>query len=224
MHNLVHPSRSLCVVVDVTGYSSRRGPEQQFAQHALVAVLTEAYARAGIEHAGLPVQPRGDGEIAVLPAGVNEPAVLAEFTTALEGALCKTNRHLNQRSRLRLRVAVHQGLVWPGETGFVGDAVIAACRLVDATEFRLVMAAHPHSDLALIVSSDIYHDVIRHEFTNGLRPDTFTPISVTTKAFRHRAWLYVARATRISLPARRRPILATHRTPGQAGHIRRLAQ
>jgi hypothetical protein len=193
MRDPERPRRSLCIAVDLTGYSTRYGPDQEFAQHAMAVTLRHAYARAGLDRSRLPIQPRGDGELALLPSDIDEPTVIADLIHGHHDALQHTNRHLQQQSRLRLRLAIHQGLAWRGQTGFLGEAVVTVCRLVDSAELRQALTTRPRADLAVIVSHDIYHSVIEHNFPHGIPAAAFTPITIhiPDKNFHHRAWIQV---------------------------------
>jgi hypothetical protein len=74
----------------------------------------------------------------------------------------------------------------------VGDAVIAACRLVDCRELRAAFAIHPGRDLGLIVADDLYRDVIAHGYP-GLDLAAFTEVKIRIpeKGFEETAWTCV---------------------------------
>ena len=59
------------VAVDVAGFSQRSVAEQARAQDDLEIAMTQAAASVGLERERWYRQPRGDGELAVLPQGVN---------------------------------------------------------------------------------------------------------------------------------------------------------
>jgi hypothetical protein len=95
--------------------------------------------------------------------------------------------------RIRLRVSIHQGLVHlDGANGFPGNAVIEVCRLCEAKPLKQALARFPDAGVGLIVSSDIYRDVIT-EYPEELRPDRFRRVEVRhpDKEFREWAWICV---------------------------------
>jgi hypothetical protein len=129
----------------------------------------------------------------VLPGGVAEPTVVGKLVPAIDRLLRARNRDFLPEAKVRLRVAIHQGLVHlDGATGFPGEAVVAVCRLLDARPLKRALAAFPTAAVALIVSEEIYRDVVHEEY-EGLRPERFRMVQVDMpdRGFRARAWICV---------------------------------
>lgn len=191
-----HGVRRLCVAVDLERYSRRDNPGQQAAQAGMVRVLREAGERAALERAHWATQQQGDGELALLPPGVDEARVIALLVRELRAGLFQYNRHANASARLRMRVAIHQGITYVAENGFAGDAVNVVCRLRDAPPAKTALERYRKADLVLIVSQTIYEDVIAHDVYD-LRSEEFSRVHVELqdKGFNAPAWIYVSDRT-----------------------------
>jgi tetratricopeptide (TPR) repeat protein len=187
------PVRTMCVTVDIEAWSRRRVPEQLKAQQVLTEVLDEACRHARLDRGLWDRQPNGDGEVAVLPSGIDESAAIADLIREMATALQQHNRHLNDANRVRLRMAMGSGLAFRGQNGFAGRVVIEACRLLDSEPVRRALNDYPHTDLAVIVSDDLYQDVIVNDFRD-LRADDFWQVKAVLpgKGFSADAWVFVA--------------------------------
>jgi hypothetical protein len=185
--------RRLCIAVDLEHYSLRPDSAQVEAQRAMTGLLREAGQHGALERAQWHIQPQGDGELALLPPGIDEAYVITSLMHQLHSGLHRYNRHAGPAARLRMRIAVHEGLTYVAESGFAGDAVNTVCRLRDAQESKEALRAS-QSDLLLIVSERIFHDVICGDDTYELPPASFreTEIIMADKGFRARAFMYTA--------------------------------
>ncbi|PZF95102.1 hypothetical protein C1I93_15755 [Micromonospora endophytica] len=188
-----HPERRLLVCVDMERYSRRGNIQQYQAQQDFHRLLREAADEVGMDRVGWTTQQAGDGELAVLPRDVPEARVIGRFLPELNRRLRQYNASRLPEARIRLRVAVHQGMVHlDGANGFPGQAVVMVSRLCDAAPVRRALAAFPDTGVALVVSADIYRDVVT-EYPEEIRPDRFRKIEVVhaDKGFREPAWLCV---------------------------------
>jgi hypothetical protein len=185
-------SRRVCVVLDIEKFSGRGNVSQLAMQRSLREIAIRAAGHARLHWRDIEVEEKGDGLLMQLPADADEPRVLP----ALVNGHCLAVRAVNLLApgprRIRLRMALTQGIRHVGATGRVGDAVIAACRLVDCRELRAALAAHPSRDLGLIVADDLYRDVIAHGYS-GLDPAAFAEVKVRIpdKGFEQTAWTCV---------------------------------
>ncbi|GIF96647.1 hypothetical protein [Catellatospora citrea] len=184
--------RQLCLFADIEGYSRHRAPEQVEAQHRLLQVMWYACSTAGVRIHPSHRQDQGDGQLLLLQPGVDEATVIAGLITGLRDALYEVNRNIGW-GRLRLRAALSQGAIQVGATGYIGVAVVAASRLLDSPDLRTALAKSRHTDLALIVTDDLYQDVIRQGHS-GLDAARFQRVQVANrkKAFRATGWVHVA--------------------------------
>ncbi|MFI5842518.1 hypothetical protein ACIA8K_22700 [Catenuloplanes sp. NPDC051500] len=181
--------RRLCLVTDVVGYSRHSNAEQVDAQTRLTRVMRYACARAGIVWPQ--PQKQGDGELLVMRPGLDEAQAVPALILGLRHGLYETNRDGGLFGRLRMRAALAQGTIANSASGFVGDAVIAACRTIDAPQVRAAMAEDDAIDLAIAVTDDIYRDVIAHRYP-GLDRDEFrrTAVALPDKGYEGTVWLH----------------------------------
>jgi hypothetical protein len=93
---------------------------------------------------------------------------------------------------MRLRAAISQGAIQVAATGYVGPAVVTAARLLDSSVLRTALAKGSSSDLAVIVTDDLYRDVVSQGHS-GLVAAMFRRVSVSNpgKAFKATGWLRV---------------------------------
>jgi class 3 adenylate cyclase len=201
------PDRRVLIAVDMESYSGRDNVLQHRAQLAFREVMTTACDELGLDRANWQIQQGGDGELAILPQGTSERAILARLTPVLDRLLRETNRGLSSGARIRLRVGVHEGPVHlDGANGYPGEAVVTVCRLVDSTQLKQALKQFPEAAVALIVSDRLFQDIVRQY--QDLRPDHFHQVTarVPDKGFEAAAWIYVpgeripATGTRPDLP------------------------
>jgi hypothetical protein len=167
------------VAVDVEGFSERNVAEQARAQDDLELAMAHAAERAGLQHERWYRQPRGDGELAVLPPGADGLALVNDYPRELASAVADIN-HANRGPRLRLRLAIHHGAVVPGRFGPVGRAPVVISRLVDSEVIRQQLRRRSDLDIVLIASATVYDEVIQSRLHN-LDPDAFRRVTVRAK-------------------------------------------
>ncbi|HEV8562922.1 MAG TPA: hypothetical protein VGR06_41940 [Actinophytocola sp.] len=168
------------VAVDIERFSKLTARDQRAAQMLLARALTRAAAAAGLAREGWYRQPTGDGELAVLPADTDVALVVANFTDHLVRALRRLRADTRAHPKLRLRMAIHHGPLAGGLFGPVGPALVVTCRLLDSRPARAALAGNPDCDLVLIVSRQLYQDVVVSGF-RGLVSDRFQPMRTTVK-------------------------------------------
>ncbi len=175
----------LVVAVDVEGFSHMGILDQTAVLFRLKEVLDRAAERAGLVRDEWLRQPRGDGELAILPADSDVSRVVADFAHEVAEELRR-----GSRPRLRLRISMHHGALTAGVFGPIGDALIVACRLLDAESARETLAGNPGEDVVVVVSQRLYEDVVATRF-RGLRPDRFRPVAEHVKGRTHHGYLCV---------------------------------
>ncbi|MFJ8580847.1 hypothetical protein [Micromonospora sp. NPDC093277] len=188
-----HPERRLLVCVDMERYSRRSNLQQYEAQKEFHSLLRGAASAVGLDRMTWSTQQAGDGELAILPRDVPESQVIGRFVPELNRRLRAYNASRVEAARIRLRIAVHQGLVHlDGANGFPGAAVVLVCRLCDARPVKRALAAFPEAGVALVVSTEIFRDVVR-EYPEEMRPERFQRIraSHADKDFEEYAWVCV---------------------------------
>ncbi|MGC5290595.1 hypothetical protein [Micromonospora sp. DT231] len=182
----------LCMAADVASYSQRPNHLAERTQSWLVRALADARRAAGLDESAVAVQAQGDGQFAVLPVGIDESTVIPRLVGGLADALRRTNVGLGPAERVRLRVALHRGLMKPADSGWVGAAAIAVHRILDSPPLRAALRDNPGVDYVLGLPDVLYRDVIRHSALPPL-PDAFTEVTVDLpeKQFVEHSWLHV---------------------------------
>ncbi|MEW9529412.1 hypothetical protein [Microbispora sp. NPDC049125] len=195
MASLPPAVRRLCLVVDVEGYSTRGNPQAVEIQNRLLWSMWHACRAAGVDPRRCDQQDRGDGQLILLPPAIDEAFAVPRLLLGTQAAMHRVNRRPQDVGRIRLRAALAQSPVHKAATGYVGDAVIHACRMLDSHLLRRALAGSPAADLAALVSADIYQGVIAHGY-GGLDPHGFrrVEVDVPDKGFSAPAYLFVPRA------------------------------
>ncbi len=192
MGDFADPDRRVIVAVDMESYGGRDNVLQYRAQLAFQKIMKEACDELGFDRVNWLMQRGGDGELAILPPGTSERAVVLQLTPTVDRLLREQNRGLAPGTRVRLRIGVHEGPVHlDGANGYPGEAVVTVCRLVDSPQLKSALRRFPGAEVALIVSDRIYQDFVRRY--RDLRPDHFLRVaaSLPEKDFEAVAWIYV---------------------------------
>lgn len=182
----------LCMAADVSGYSGRTNPETERIQRELVRLLSRARRTAGIDDFAVAPQPQGDGQFTVLPPGIDEAMVIPRLVQGIHSGLREVNRAAAAGDRIRLRVALHRGLVKEGDNGWIGVAPIAVHRILDCPALRTALREHTAADYVLGLPDVLFHDVVAHAVEPPL-PADFAPITVDLpeKNFIEHGWLHI---------------------------------
>ena len=182
--------RHLLVAVDAAGYGAGTDQEHLAWQSGLSAVLDAAAARANLRRDRWLTQQAGDGELAVLPRDEPEPIVVDQYVRYLDEALTAHNANPASRRKLRLRMAIHFGTAMPADNGYSGQGVVAVSRRVDSAAVKNALAAAPQACLAVILSRQVFDDVVRQGHVS-VQPADFAKVSVQVKEFQDEAWVKV---------------------------------
>jgi hypothetical protein len=177
------------VAIDVEGFSQRHTAEQARLQDDLERAMAQAAMDAGMDRARWYRQPRGDGELAVLPERADGLSLVADYPRALAATVAAINDAGASGLRLRVRMAIHHGAVAPGRFGPVGAAPVEVSRLLDAETVRQRLRQHGDIDIALIVSATIYNEIIQSRLRD-LNPDAFRRTIVRAKGITYVGYLY----------------------------------
>jgi hypothetical protein len=193
--------RRMCLAFDLEKYSRGSDADQREKQRAMMQMVERACERGALERAHWLREQQGDGELAVLPPGIDEPRVIVALWREFREGLHQYNEHANEKARLRMRVAVHEGVTYIGENGFVGTSVNTVCRLRDSHEAKDALN-DAAGDLVLIASDRIYHDSIYgpNAFDLPAAGFTKTVIEMPDKDFRTTAYIYAGGAARPGRP------------------------
>jgi len=188
--------------VDVQGYGTRDDVAQSEIQRVLLEMLDTAAVRARVNRRRWRRQPKGDEELALIPAGEAPQRVIGEFCLELDAALHRYNLQAVGAQRLRLRLAIDEGLVQEAPNGFVGRAVVGASRLVNSQPVREALQREPYADLVVALSHGVFRDWVDSGRV-ALKRNQFHRVRIREKEVDEDAWLWVPDAQ-----ADRAPIVA----------------
>jgi hypothetical protein len=185
------------LVVDAEKFSAHRDTELPDVHMEIRHALAKACAESGLGETWNAVrflESTGDGVLAVLPHEASA-ALIDPFPRMLQKALDDAAPDLRARDlRLRLRVALHVGLVddeRPDAPG-ISTATVDVNRLLDSDPLR---DALKHSDpgvtfAVFLLSEDIFRPYVLGGRTS-LRESQFTEVAVKVNQYARPAYLYV---------------------------------
>jgi hypothetical protein len=171
------------------GHPARSDLDRHAVRTALYVGLRRSFDGEGIPFRECHWEDRGDGTLLAVPPVADTTILLTTLLERLRAEVRRHNEVSAMTAQLRLRVAVHTGVVhWDGE-GLVGTAVNHAFRLLDAEQLKLALD-EAGADLALIASERVYDDVIRHGL--GLvDPSEYQRVVISVKETVTPAWIRV---------------------------------
>ncbi|XVQ12321.1 hypothetical protein ACQP1W_07085 [Spirillospora sp. CA-255316] len=215
------------LVVDAEKFSAHPDAKLPDVHMEIRHVLEKACQASGLGEAWENVrfmESTGDGVLAALPHE-SSPALIDPFPRRLQDALHDAAPSLRARElRLRLRVALHVGLVddeRPDAPG-ISTATVDVNRLLDSDPLR---DALKHSDpgvtfAAFLLSEDIFRPHVLGGRTS-LRESQFTEVAVKVKQYARPAYLYVpvpsARPAEPSAGSSAEPVKAPPVPPATGG-------
>jgi len=97
------------------------------------------------------------------------------------------NRLSSEIARIQLRAAAHVGRVYRDGHGFAGDAANRLCRLLDAPQFKDLLATSG-AELGFIASDYMYDTVVLRHPTL-VDPAAFQPVTVDLKHVTATGWV-----------------------------------
>jgi hypothetical protein len=185
------------LVVDAEGFSRNRDVELPSLHSEIRRAVECACQRSGLGNAWQDVpllQSTGDGLFAVLPVDAIV-SLIYPFIDRLQDVLAESAAQLRARSlRLRLRAALHTGLVDDEHpvTAGISAATNDVHRLLNCEPLRAALCdSDPDVTFAaVIVSAEVFEMFVRGGHT-GLQPSQFTQVRATVKQFDRPAFLYV---------------------------------
>lgn len=185
-------ARFVVLSIDAQGYGKAHDHGQISIQDGLLDILAAAATAAGLDRRTWHRQGKGDEELALIAAGEpdTETRVVDDFVRELAAVLFRRNYDRPAEGRFRLRLAIDHGLARPASNGFAGRPVVVVSRLVGCRPLRQAMAAAPDAGLAVILSRQVYADLVLGGHTK-LRPADFRRVSVSEKELVDQAWLRV---------------------------------
>ncbi|MDQ7802685.1 hypothetical protein Q5425_03010 [Amycolatopsis sp. A133] len=177
------------VALDIEKSTETTNPEKAANRQTMYEIFEESLIAGGIQRSDRNLVDWGDGVLALIRPVDRAPKVnlLRATIPTLEKLLGKHNAE--QDSHLRLRVAVHAGEVHRDSRGWYGEAIDVVFRLINSKEARMTLRNNERT-IALIVSSEIQHAVIRHKYF-GIDPAEFYDLfSVHVHDADYHGWLH----------------------------------
>jgi hypothetical protein len=182
------PVHHTMVAMDVAGSGRRDDLLQLRGRADLREIVADSLAAQSLDLAALHHSDLGDGIRLIVPADISPAVLLDPFVPNLARALRQHRKAASEPAVLRLRVAVHAGLLHPDAGGWAGEPLVACARMLDAAPVRRVLAADDRVDLVLVVSEAVYQAVVRHGY--GLDPATFHPVRIAEKETVATVWIH----------------------------------
>ncbi|MET8756654.1 hypothetical protein [Lentzea sp. NPDC004782] len=162
------------LVIDVEKSSDRANSAQTVLRADLYAMVDEALGTAGLAVNQYAVEDRGDGVMVVADTGVLD--VLDPVAEVVVEALARRNATVAPPDWMRLRIAVHHGLVHRDAHGWTGDALTTTFRINNMKPVKDVLRSADRAQSVLVVSDAVYRDVVCQGY-RGLQPGTYREVA-----------------------------------------------
>ncbi|TDB92486.1 hypothetical protein [Actinomadura sp. 7K534] len=175
------------VAVDISSFGTpgRDDLAQLHVRRHMYGLLIEVFEMTRLPWWDCHREDRGDGALIIAPPEVPAGDFLDPLAHHLTAVLRRYNRLASDAARLRLRLAVHIGLVHRDAHGVAGQALVHLFRLLEAPAFKRAFA-DSGAELGLLVSDQLYAQACA---AGGLiDPAAYRPLRVTSKETRARAW------------------------------------
>ena len=183
------PLHHTIVATDVVGSGTRDDQLLLRMRGDLRAILTSVLGQQSLDFTAMHHDDLGDGIRLVVPAAVTPRAMLDPFVPNLDASLREHAKLASVANRLRLRVAVHTGLLHLDGGAWAGEPMVHCARLLDAGAVRQALRLNPSAHLALVVSQTVYDAVVRHGY--GLDPAAYREVSIREKETSATAWIHL---------------------------------
>jgi hypothetical protein len=180
------PVHHTIVAVDVVASGGLDDRQLLRTRADLRAILQAALMAQSIDLGQLDFTDLGDGLRFLAPSAVPPNLLLDPFILDLDSHLAARR---SDTDRIRLRVAVHQGLVHRDGDEWVGAPLVLVARLIDAAPVRRAIRSVPEANLVLVISQSIYDSVVCHGY--GLDRGRYQTITVVEKETSTSAWIFM---------------------------------
>ncbi len=184
------PIHYTVVEMDVAGSGGRDDQLQLRMRADLRRIIDDTLARQSLDPRGLYRSDLGDGLRLIVPPTISPRCLIDPFVPNLTGELRTHRKASSPAARLRLRLAVHMGLLHRDtDGGFAGQPLVHSARLLAATPVRRALALADRADLVIVVSQSVYEAVVRHGY--ALDPDTYQQVDIREKETTATAWIHL---------------------------------
>lgn len=183
-------SRSI-VLIDIQGSAQVNAYQQTQRRDWLLNTMRDTVGRLRLRWEDLDPADRGDGVRLLVP---EDGATLADLVIGLpahlEGPLREQARMSGGLARLKVRMAIHAGLLRTSVNGWDGIQLVHAARLVDAKAAKQLLE-RTDAGLALILSEWVFEQVVRSGFSRVKEQD-YKQIAVAEKEAKTTAWVHLS--------------------------------
>jgi len=173
--------RRLCLAIGLENYGRWDLDGQRSARHALTDVLVKARTATGLAALDWLSQRYGERELIALPPGIDEREAIQDFVVGLRLALHRANQSRGPFDRMRVRVAIHEGIIEADHSQVTGRGAVMVNNLLDSQPARTALRLNPDADFAVIVSQPIFDEHIGREYRD-FDADWFQPHSIDIPA------------------------------------------
>ncbi|MFC8094819.1 SAV_2336 N-terminal domain-related protein [Streptomyces sp. NPDC057301] len=177
----------LVIVVDTVASGIYSDSSARDMRARMYRVLERALEYAGVPRDAVHMNDRGDGVLIAVDGHIPSARLVGPWLMSVYEELRYENRE--RRTRLKLRVGMHNGHVMHDHMGIVGSAVNHATQLVDSPIARNLLDA-ADADLLVGASESLYEGVIR----NGdgfIDPARYSPVRLQFKQGEAIAWFHM---------------------------------
>lgn len=178
------------VAVDIASFGGRHDPDvQRRLRDGMYDIVREACATAGIAFDRCHHEDRGDGILLVTGPEVSVETLVAHMAAGVRTGVRRYNKSASEPARMRLRMAVHSGLVHDDRYGVLGRHVNLLFRILEAGGLKRMLDAQD-AVFGLIVSDYVFSEIVQYG-AGQLEAGDFAEIPVREKETRERAWAWV---------------------------------
>ncbi|MFD4670523.1 hypothetical protein ACFWNN_12355 [Lentzea sp. NPDC058450] len=160
-------------------------------------MLRDAFADSDISWGNCRHAERPDGVLVVVPPSVSTATIVDRLISRITDGLRRYNREAAPL-RVQLRAALHVGIVVAGPDGLSGPAITTAAQLLASPELTTLLC-RTDTDIAVIVSSQVFETVIRHA-SGFADPTRYQAIAVRAEDSGAAAWVCAAETRTYSAP------------------------
>ena len=193
--------RRACVAFAIQSPSGHADGTLASAEQWLSSALVHVCSSAGLDRMLLNDSGAGEGQVALLPVGIDEPSFVAALVDGLLRAVTRRNARPFHDAPVRLTLAFHEGITTLDEAGFDGCALAKVRRLAQCQQLRAVLDRQPRATLAVLLTDQIFEG-IGDPGHPGLPADQFDRVEIAGPAGEPGdvAWIYVPDVGAIGAP------------------------
>ncbi|QXJ25780.1 hypothetical protein AGRA3207_007330 [Actinomadura graeca] len=177
------------IAVDIPCFGDLRrdADAQRYLRKHLYEHLQDAFEMSRLPWLASHREDRGDGALIVTPPQVCPTRSLDPLAHHLTALLRRSNRLASELGRIRLRMAVHCGVVEFDGHGVLGQPLTHLFRLLEAPAFKQHLAA-TDADLGMLVSQQLYHQAAA---SGRINTAAYRPLTIEHKETRTRGHLWL---------------------------------